>query len=114
MEQFVCISDKLTLICNTNGTSIQWGISNPHNLITGVGNQLISTTTTNERLENLKFATNRGIFQFFRTSSSPLISELQIDNVTADLNGTRVECTSIEGMTTTVINIIDTGNQELI
>ena len=50
------------------------------------------------------------MFQFFRSSVSPLISVMVIDNVSTTLNGTRVEC-SYGGsvMSTDFINVIENG-----
>ena len=53
------------------------------------------------------------MLQFLRTSVSPLISVMVIDNVSTILNGTRVECSYGGGvMSTDVINVI--GNSMLI
>ena len=48
--------------------------------------------------------------QFLRTSISPLMSMMVIDNVSVELNGTRVEC-SYGGavMSTIIIKVIGTG-----
>lgn len=49
-------------------------------------------------------------FQFLRTSLSPLRSIMEINNVTVELNGTIVECSS-DGrvMSTNIINVIRSG-----
>ena len=50
------------------------------------------------------------MFQFLRTSVSPLMSVMIIDNVAVDLNGTRVECTyGGSVVSTTTINVIRIG-----
>ena len=52
------------------------------------------------------------MFQFLRTSVSPLMSVMIIDNVAVDLNGTRVECTyGGSVMSTTTINVIRIGKK---
>ena len=103
----VCIGDQLKLTCSTNGNSLQWDISNPRIMETGVGDQPMSSTGP-ERFG--PFVTSLGVFTFSRTSMSPLITVLEIDNITADLNETRVDCAHAEGMSTTVIIVIHNGN----
>ena len=105
--EFVCIGGQLSLTCRTyGGTILEWRVSHPHISVTGVGIQAISTTG---RTSLGPFTSSLGVFRIFRTSSSPLTSELQIDNATASLNGTTVDCTSAEGMATTVIYIKNNG-----
>ena len=104
--EIVCIGDQLTLTCSTDGTSLQWGVSNPRIVETGIGTQPISSTGP-ERLG--PFVTSLGVFTFYRTSISPLKSMLEIVNITADLNDTRVDCEHAEGMSTTVITVIQNG-----
>lgn len=70
-------------------------------MVTGIGDQFVTSTG----LESLQpFVTILGVFRISRTSLSPLISEIPIDNATASLNGTRIDCASVEGMITTFIN----------
>ena len=53
------------------------------------------------------------VFQFMRTSITPLISTLAVYNVTSALNGTRVNCLEVEGnytiLSATVINVTENG-----
>ena len=50
------------------------------------------------------------MFQFLRTSTSPLMSTMIIGNVAVGLNGTRVECTyGGSVMSTITINVIRIG-----
>ena len=56
------------------------------------------------------FTLGQTVFQFSRTSSSPLTSLIIIDNVTTSFNGTRVECSYRDRvMSTTIINVIGNG-----
>ena len=51
-------------------------------------------------------------FQFLRTSVSPLISTMIVDNVAVELNGTRVDCSygSMGSlMSTSIMNVIGYG-----
>ena len=55
----------------------------------------------------------RTVFQFVRTSISPLISTLAVYNMTSTLNGTRINCHDAENDTlisATIINVIGNGN----
>ena len=55
------------------------------------------------------------VFKFLRTSTSPLISEIMIENVTTTLNGTRVECSyGSSVMSATIINVIGNGTCALL
>ena len=50
------------------------------------------------------------MFRFLRTSTSPLVSRMVIDNVNTILNGTRVDCSYGGGvMSTDIINVIGNG-----
>ena len=87
--------------------------------MTGVSDQPISPTGR-ERLQITRsqerlgpFVTSLGVFTFSRTSISPLMSVLEIVNITADLNDTRVDCVHVEGNMTTVITVIDNINGNL-
>ena len=54
------------------------------------------------------------VFQFVRTSISPLISTLAVYNMTSTLNGTRVDCHDAENYTmisSTIINVIGNGSR---
>ena len=84
----------------TNGTVIRWTFDD-------VDDRLISTTGS----ESLSpFVMRDSSVLISRTSLSPLTSLLEISNTTADLNGTRIECSTIDGMETTVITVIGNGN----
>ena len=56
------------------------------------------------------FFINHTEFQFLRTSVSPLISTMIINNVSIILNRTRVDCTYDGMKSTTFINVIKYGN----
>ena len=75
-------------------------------MVIGVNDQLISSTGPERRGP---FVTSLGVFIFYRTSISPLMSVLEIVNITADLNDTRVDCEHVEGMSTTAITVIQNG-----
>ena len=104
------IGNQLRLTCSSNESEIFWSVTHP-NIQTEIGLQPITTTGLNSTRQ---FYTSVGVFQFFRTSVSPLISELLVDNTTADLNGTEITCTRIDGTITEIINIIERGKKALV
>ena len=104
----VCPGDQLVLTCGFNGTGVQWDVTYP-NMSTGVGIQFISESGR-DVLDPI--VANGVVYRFSRTSISPLVSVLQIDNVNANINGTRIECYNNyrnEMLLTTVINVVENG-----
>ena len=104
ITEFVCIGEQLTLTCRTNRTTLKWTVSNPHTRVTEVGEELISSTQVVDALPPV-VVSNVGVFQFNRTSSSPLISVLQINNITVQLNETIVNCSDSQDMTFETVTI---------
>ena len=100
-----CPEDQVILICHTNLTLLKWSIIIADRLMPE--ERFISSTGSAESQAPLII--NYTEFQFLRTSTSPLMSTVLIDNVTAYLNGTRVECTGRDTTSTTVI-VIGNGN----
>ena len=80
---------------------------NPRIALTGIGDQFVDQTH-NFGIQP-PIITDFAAIQLSRTSISPLVSEFILYNFTADLNGTIVNCSSREGLTSTIINIIDNG-----
>ena len=106
-----CLGERLDFICTTNREFIQWNVT-----VIEQGSQ--ETHSREARLvayggSPLQSLTVNGIpFTVAINSSSesrPLISTLSVANVTADVNGTKVNCTGFTGseapqtMVTTVI-----------
>ena len=115
----MCPGDQLNLTClaapNCNGMLPQWSIIIPGRsapklrFISSNGNT-VSVTPLN---------VGQTMFQFLRTSTLPLISLMVIDNVSSDVNGTRVECSSylndsLRVMSTGIIKIIGNGEYFII
>ena len=92
-------------MCHTNGTSLRWRIFFPYHiypeerLFTSIG----LTDNQTPLLESSTY------FQFLRTSRTPLISVMLIDNIDNNMNGTRIECVYGEARSTTVIRVIGNG-----
>ena len=101
----VCPGGRLNLTCNTmsDQTSLIWNMSFPHR--PGYERRFILAGGIADSASPLNVS--QTMFQFLRTSVSPLISVMVIDNVDTTLNGTRVECSYGGGvMSTNIINII--------
>ena len=81
------------------------------NVDTRVGTQYITSTSPANVTD---FVTNVGVFRFSRTSlMSPLVSVLHIENITAGLNGTRVQCSSFSDSVVLNSTIIKIGTMKL-
>ena len=87
-------------------TLLQWDIFFPNQSVPET--RFISSLGSADSVSPL--TVGQTMFQFLRTSTSPLTSMMIIDNVTVELNGTRVDC-SYGGsvMSTTIINVIRPG-----
>ena len=105
----MCPRGQLNLTCLTTPgvTLLQWNIVFPDSSDSEI--RFISSRGSAESAKST-FTLGHTVFQFSRTSSSPLTSLIVIDNVTTGLNGTRVECSYGDRvMTTTIINVIENG-----
>ena len=102
----VCPSGQLNLTCNTTEQQLTWSITVSHR--PGDERRLILAGGGADSA--LPLTVSQTMFQFLRTSVSPLISIMVIDNVNTILNGTRVECLYGDGvMSTDIINVIGSG-----
>ena len=104
----VCPGGQINLTCQAtpNGTLLQWNLT-----ILGRSQPELRFISSDGNTASVSpLIAGQTVFQFFRTSTSPLISVMIIDNVSTSLNGTRVECSYGGGvMETTVINVIRNG-----
>ena len=104
----VCVGDQLTLTCSVlNVTALEWRITHPY-LVTGeIASQFISSSGR----ENFILNNSLGVFQYSRSSLSPLISVLQVNITTARINGTRVECGAqqVRPSISTIISVVENG-----
>ena len=104
----VCPLGQFRSVCRTSGTAISWTINFPDGFGVGdVDGQIITTTGPESRPPFV--IRHPAVLLISRTSLSPLTSLLEISNTITDLNGTRIECTTIDGMETTAITIIGNG-----
>ena len=89
----VCPGGQVLLTCERmSGSFIHWTVSIPHlpmsreSIVADQGD--ISTVTTDLKFNGLHFTE----FSVTRTSESPLISQLLINNVTTEINGSTIYC----------------------
>ena len=106
----VCPGGQLNLTCNTMSdqthTALIWNMTFPHR--PGYEQRLILAGGSADSAS--PFTVGQTEFQFLRTSVSPLMSTMVIDNVSSILNGTRVSCSYGGGvMSTDIINVIGNG-----
>ena len=86
----VCSRGQINLTCQAtpNETLLQWSLTLPGRsqpeirYISSLGNVQSVTPLT----------VGQTVFQFFRTSTSPLTSDIVVNNVSVELNGTRMDC----------------------
>ena len=109
----VCHGDQLTLTCHTtpNVTLLEWTLTIPD--CPGPDNRFISSSGSTVSVTPL--IVGQTVFQFLRTSVLPLTSTLVINNVSMNVNGTRVECSyGGEVVETTIINVIGNGTSKIL
>ena len=86
----VCPRGQILLTCERmNGSLLFWDFSVPH--LTGTTTQTIIVPATGVVLSP-DFKTGVTEFNITRTSDSPLISQLLINNVTTEINGSTIYC----------------------
>ena len=87
----ICPGGQVLLTCErTSGYILYWDVSVPH---------MVGGTTTQERIVpsrghilSPEFNISFTVFNITRTSESPLISQLLINNVTTAINGSTIYC----------------------
>ena len=107
----VCPEGQLILTCERiSGTILYWDVSVPHPM---------NMATTRERFVHSEggllspdFKIGFTEFNITRTSDSPLTSQLLINNVTAEINGSTIYCSedgNENNAPMTVINVKNNG-----
>ena len=86
----MCPGDQLNLTClaTPNETYIEWLLDVPSRMVP----QLWFISSDGNTISVTPLTVGQTLFQFLRTSTSPLTSLMVIDNVSSDVNGTIVEC----------------------
>ena len=100
-----CSGDQFTLTCHTtsNVTLLEWTLTIP-------GRPAPDTrflSSSGSTASGTPLIVGQTVFQFLRTSVSPLTSTMVINNVSTSLNGTRLDCSYGGVMETTIINVIN-------
>ena len=104
-SRLVCQSGQFELLCSTTGMSMRWTIDFPQS--SGVpGSQFIPANTSEVHSVVISDST---ILFISITSLSPLTYLLEINNTLVALNGTRIDCISLEGTESTVLTVIGHG-----
>ena len=106
---FVCLGDQLRLTCSTNDSALQWTLLPLGVLGDDYGFNVIVLAP--HSVSPSELVVNNNTFRFSISSNSPLKSLMLVDNVSANVNGTRVECqSSSNGQSMTNIIVIENGN----
>ena len=86
----VCPGGQVLLTCErTSGSVLFWDISIPHNIAGATAQRIVPSQGV---ILTPKFKIGFTEFNITRTSDSPLISQLLINNVTTEMNGSTIYC----------------------
>ena len=100
----VCPRGQLLLICERmSGSILHWNVSVPH--LAGAKTQRIIVPTTGVVLSP-DFRIGFTEFNISRTSDSPLTSQLLINNVTTEINGSTIYCSEDGGENNASMTVI--------
>ena len=86
----VCPGGQVLLTCERMSGSLQWDVSVPR--MAGATTQTIIVPASPGIVLSPDFKIGFTEFNITRTSDSPLTSQLLINNVTTEINGSRVYC----------------------
>ena len=105
----VCPGGQVLLTCErTSGSFLIWTVSSPHPMAT-THRRLVANQG---RFLSTVFRIGFTEFNITRTSESPLISQLMINNVTTEINGSTIYCSQDgdeNNAPMTVMNVINKG-----
>ena len=96
----MCPGEQLNLTCCTDVTALVWILRIPG--VTPPERRIISSEANTD--EEPTYSFNQTMFRFLRTSTSPLMSVMIINNF--KLKGMRVDCSDVS---TTVVNLFRNG-----
>ena len=115
----VCPGGQITLTCISSTRLVQWTLTFPQSVELPSVTQQISSTRVSEkdpRPSPVTVNETVTIFHFLRRSdynTTPLVTSLLIENISAGINGTNVQCSAIpnsgvaEGLQQFMILVID-------
>ena len=102
----VCPGQPLSLTCRSEQShTLQWAIMLPHRNDLYVRNVLNSGDGTIQPIQS-EVAGRPIALNFLRQSTNPLTSILSMDNTVSELNGTRINCSTVDSSAITVIHTI--------
>ena len=84
----VCPGGQVLLTCETNGSVLYWDVFVPHPMAITRERVVLSQGP----LLSPEFRIGFTEFNISRTSDNPLISQLLINNVTTEINGSTIYC----------------------
>ena len=108
-EVLVCPGEQLAFVCSTNKLFIEWNITIFQSGQSISQARLVSSVSPIETL-----VVNMKAFHIIRNEFTPLTYTLIVANITADLNGTRVNCTDVGDSfadTSTSLAVLKIGRQ---
>ena len=89
--QHVCIGGSITLFCNSSTGRVRWTINLPES----VEPDPVTRSISNTRLTEETFPVTGTVFHILRRSdynTTPLVTSLLLENVSADINETNISC----------------------
>ena len=97
---FVCTGDDITLTCNSSNGRMWWTFTFPESVEPYPITRVISSTKVAETEEIFPITVNQTVtvFHMQRRSdynTTPLVSSIFIENVSAGINGTDISCNSV-------------------
>ena len=108
----VCPGGQVALTCErTSGSFLYWTVSVPR-----LGNRTAAVADQGE-ITQLQFnGLHSTVFDISRASVNPLTSQMMINDVTTEINGSTIYCTSRDGIENgapmVTINVTSKGNKE--
>ena len=91
----VCVGDHITLICNSSTGRLRWTFMFPESVEPAFFTRSIASTRMAETEEIFIVNETATIFHIQRRSdfnTTPLVSSIFIENVSAGINGTNISC----------------------
>lgn len=101
----VCSGDRLMLTCSSSNHQMLWTVTSPHT----PNNTHTVAVLMSGVVSPPSITVNNAVFRVSTTSISPVTSEVIVESVMANVNGTRVTCSHSEAMTTVTTIIVING-----
>ena len=109
----VCPGGQVLLTCERmSGSILHWDVSVPH--LAGTTTQTIIVLASPGIVLSPDFKIGFTEFNISRTSDSPLTSQLLINNVTTEINGSTIYCSEYGDETNAPMTVINIKNKGMI